>query len=436
MSIPATGATDESASQLDATCTFCSCMCDDIGLRVEAGTIVAAERACPLGERWFFSHHAQPDSPICRIDGQPAELAAGIARAAELLEHARSPLIYGLSATSCEAQRLAVGLADRLGATIDTPSSERPGPIGLSLHGIGEVTCTLGEVRNRGDLVIFWRSNPVETHPRHLERYSLLPEGLLVPRGRADRVCIVIDEQPSATSAVADEFIQVLPQRSFETLWTLRAIVHGLALDADRVLEQTGTPLAAWQALVVRMQAARFGVLLFSEELAGEPGGYLNVDALFGLTRDLNAATRFVCLPLRSGQNVAGADQVLTWQTGFPFAVNFARGYPRSGTQWTARRMLTRGDADLLLVVGDDLPTELTADVRTIVIASEATEMAAEADVSIRTAPYSISGSGTIHRLDDIAIPLRPALGSAYPADEAVLRALIDRTSAERKTAL
>lgn len=429
----------DAATPHNVTCTFCGCLCDDIRLHVTSGQIVAADRACPLGEQWFFGHNHPGDEPVCRIEGEPAELAAGIRRAAELLRAAASPLIYGLSAASCEAQRVAVAIADQLGATLDTPSSESPGPTGLSLHGVGEVTCTLGEIRNRSDLVIFWRSDPAETHPRHLERYSLYPEGMFVPRGRTDRVCVVVDRQPTATSALADQFVRILPDRDFETLWTLRAAAHGLQLDADRVLRETGTPLATWQALVERMRQSRFGVLLFGEGLARSPGGYLNIDALFALTRDLNADTRFVCQPLRAGQNIAGADQVLAWQTGFPFAVNFARGYPRSGSQWSGRQMMARGEADALLVVGDDprarwqgpAAARIT-EVPTIVIASEPTATAASAAVSIRTAPYSLSGKGTIHRLDDIAIPLRPALASKYPDDVSVLEAVLRRVKSEK----
>jgi formylmethanofuran dehydrogenase subunit B len=85
-----------------------------------------------------------------------------------------------------------------------------------------------------------------------------------------------------------------------------------------------------------------------------------------------------------------------------------------------------------LLLVGADptahWPESLTArlaTIPTIAITSEPTETARDASVSIRTAPYSLSGSGTIHRLDDIAIPLRPALASPYPADVAVLNDLL-----------
>ncbi len=345
----------------EATCTYCSCLCDDIGLRVESGKIVAADQACPLGERWFLSHFPEKSSetsePICRIAGQPAGADAGIERAAELLKAARSPLIYGLSLASCEAQRLAVAIADRLGATIDTASSELPGPVGLSFHGVGEVTCTLGEIRNRGDLIIFWQSNPVETHPRHLERYSLLPEGLLVPRGRADRVCIVVDQQPTATSALADQFIRLVPERGFETLWTLRAIVHGLELDADRVLAETGTPLAAWQGLVKRMQAARFGVLLFGEGLARAAGRIPEHRCPVRPDARLERRHAF-CLPAASlgpehCRRRPGALLAERISLCREFRPRLSAPRTRSGC---ARQMLARGDADALLVIGDDPP--------------------------------------------------------------------------------
>ena len=39
-----------------------------------------------------------------------------------------------------------------------------------------------------------------------------------------------------------------------------------------------------------------------------------------------------------------GADNVLTWQTGYPFAVSLARGYPRFGPgEYTATDVLGRG---------------------------------------------------------------------------------------------
>ena len=54
--------------------------------------------------------------------------------------------------------------------------------------------------RNRADLVLYWGSDPVESHPRHMERYSLLPAGEFVPQGRSGRTLVVVDVQRTATA--------------------------------------------------------------------------------------------------------------------------------------------------------------------------------------------------------------------------------------------
>ena len=63
--------------------------------------------------------------------------------------------------------------------------------------------------------MIFWGSNPVESHPRHFERYSLLPQGQFIPGGRADRTLVVVDVKPTATTEVADLFLPIEPRQRF-----------------------------------------------------------------------------------------------------------------------------------------------------------------------------------------------------------------------------
>jgi formylmethanofuran dehydrogenase subunit B len=107
----------------NAVCTFCGCVCDDIELQTEGDRIVKARHACALGTAWFTHHSAEALYPAALIDGQPASLEAAVAAAADFLVDANYPLIYGLSNTTCETQREAVLLAERLGGVIDSHSS-------------------------------------------------------------------------------------------------------------------------------------------------------------------------------------------------------------------------------------------------------------------------------------------------------------------------
>jgi formylmethanofuran dehydrogenase subunit B len=107
----------------NAVCTFCGCVCDDIEVHTEGDRIVKAKHACALGTAWFTHHSAEAHYPAALIDGEPATLEAAVDAAADFLVDAHYPLIYGLSNTTCETQRAAVLLAERLGGVIDSHSS-------------------------------------------------------------------------------------------------------------------------------------------------------------------------------------------------------------------------------------------------------------------------------------------------------------------------
>ncbi len=210
------------------------------------------------------------------------------------------------------------------------------------------MTASLGEVANRGDLIIYWGANPEETHPRHLSKYSLEPHGMFVPGGRRDRTLVVVDVHKTKTAELADLFIQIRPSATSKRFWILKALVQQLPLDAAQVLEETDVPLAVWQDLVARMRRAKFGALFFGDGLSGTRGGHINTEALFAVVRDLNAHTRF-CRAGRCARPATGvgADNVLAWQTGFPFGVNLSRGYPRFNPgEFTAAALLGRREAD------------------------------------------------------------------------------------------
>ncbi len=214
-------ATAELRTIQDATCTFCGCVCDDIELHVQGHSIVKANRACALGTSWFL-HHGVEQRPACLIHGQPASVEEGIESAAQILAQASYPLVYGLSDTTCESQRVAVGISDWIGGLVDTTTSVCHGPSGMAFQGVGEVTASLGEVRHRGDLIIFWGSNPAESHPRHFSRYSLMPKGMFLPRGRKDRTCVIVDVRKTKSARAADLFLQIKPRSDFEAIWALR----------------------------------------------------------------------------------------------------------------------------------------------------------------------------------------------------------------------
>jgi len=342
--------------------------------------------------------------------------------------------VQGLSDTTSEAQKQAVAITDYIKGNIDTTTSVCHGPSGLAFQGVGESTSTLGEVKNRADLVIYWGGNPAESHPRHFGRYAVTPKGMFTPNGKKDRTVVLVDVRKTKSAGVADILIRPKPGKDFEVLWALRALVKGVSISTD-IEKETGVPLEVLTDLVERMKNCRFGVLFFGMGLTMTRGRHFNSGALLALATDLNEYTHFVAKPVRGHGNVTGADNVVSWQTGYPFGVNFSRGYPRFNPgEFTTVDTLSNGDADAAMIIasdpGSNFPKkaiEHLKNIPVIVLDTKSTDTTKLAHVAFKTATYGINTGGTVYRMDDVSIPLRPAFESPFPDDETILKAIKKR---------
>jgi formylmethanofuran dehydrogenase subunit B len=223
--------------------------------------------------------------------------------------------------------------------------------------------------------------------------------------------------------------VQIKPRADFEGLWTLRALCKGVELDPVKTKEETGVELAVWQDVMDRMKAAKFGVIFFGMGLTMTRGKHANSEALLALTRDMNQHTRFVCKPNRGHGNVTGADNVVSWRTGFPFGVNLGRGYPRFNPgEYTASDVLGRGEADAAMIIASDPMANFSQPAREhlksipyVALDPKETPTTRHAAVAFTVACYGINVPGTVYRMDDVPIPLRPAFESPHPSDLHVL---------------
>ena len=300
------------------------------------------------------------------------------------------------------------------------------------------MTCTLGEVKNRADFIIYWGGNPAECHPRHFTKYTLTQKGKFVPQGRKGRFMVLVDIRETPSARAADLFLQIQPGKDFELVSTMIALVKGRPVNRERVAE-TGVTVEQLQDLVDRMKRARFGVLFFGMGLSMTRGKHMNSASVLTLVTEMNEFTKFVAMPMRGHGNVTGADMVIRWTTGYPFGVNLSRGYPRFNPgEFSTVDLLVRGDNDAALILGADpgatMPQpaiEHLTRIPTIVLDPKVTHTSRLARVHITTAATGISAPGTVYRMDEVPLPLRPALRSPYPTDEEVLRRIRQTAAAK-----
>ena len=284
----------------------------------------------------------------CRLSSEPPKSCATAARRSSGASRAAAP--PGKGPLCCSPNRSA-------------PPSTRPPPFVTALRSWPFKKWASRLVRSEKSAIAptwlsFGAPTRLNSHPRHFERYSVDATGLFVPRGRADRHVIVIDSEATATSRLADTFVKVPRDADFEVIWAIRQLLRGIDLpssfDVGRFASELQRLADLDGQLPLRRRLLRLG--------SAQSGiGHKNVEALLRLVEDLNGYTRFTARRLRIPGDVAGADAVLCWLTGFPFAVNLSRGYPRYNPgEYSANELLELGEVDACLLVGSEAFRDLS----------------------------------------------------------------------------
>ena len=329
----------------------------------------------------------------------------------------------------------------------------------MATQEIGIPAATLGQIRHRADLIVYWACNPWTSHPRHLERYTSFTEGRFeksewkgymqklkgeagmkkveaasklivgstIPKFHPDacavnsppqamqkegRKLIVVDVRKTMTAEAADYFIQVQPNKDYEIIEALRCLVGDQELDVDKV---GGVPVEYLKDVADAMVNCEFGVIFFGLGLTQSAGRFRNIENAIALTRDLNRKTKFVISPMRGHFNVTGANVVFAWSTGYPYALDFSQGYPQYNPgEFTTIDLLRRGDTDATLVISADpgahFPKATVQNMMKhplITINPDMNAISRLGDVVFPAQWCGIEYEGTAYRMDHVPIMLR-----------------------------
>jgi formylmethanofuran dehydrogenase subunit B len=465
------------------TCPICGCVCDDIEVTVENNEVTKVKNGCAVCEAKFLGYNGEHriHTPLIRNDGKlvPVSMDEAVHAAAEVLAKANYPILYGWSSTSSEAQRVGVELAEEVGGVLDNTAVVCHGPSILGVQEVGIPTCTLGQVRHRADLILYWGCDPWSAHPRHLERYTSFTEGRFeksewkaymqklkanagkkklasaersgfiksqparpqscyiggVPPeiSKGGRKLIVVDVRKTMSAEMADYFIQVEPNKDYELLQALRALVKDKELDVDQV---AGVPVEYLEQVADALVNCEFGVIFFGMGLAQSAGKFRNIEVAIQLVRDLNSRTKFLIMPMRGHFNVAGANVVSAWQSGYPYGVDFSLGYPRYNPgETTCMDVLLRDELDASLVIaadpGANFPKRAVENMvkhPLIVIDPHMNATAMLGDIVFPTAFVGIEVEGTAYRMDNVPLPLKKVVEppEGVLSDEEILTRILE----------
>jgi len=297
-------------------------------------------------------------------------------RASALLGRARLAVIGGLL-TDIAGADAALALAEKLGGVIDHAAGEGLCRASRIMRETGGCPASMGEVRNRADIVVLVGDGPLKREPGLLTALFPKKEGLPRP-GNNSRGLVLLGCGEAEVPAHIPVTRIGLGNLDLATLVArLSAAVH--QHQAQVLDDDLATTL---QGLAERLRAGAFPVFVIS---------YCDLDdqvlrTVLDMVRHLCVTTRAANLSVPAPGNGDGVNLCSVWTCGLPVRTSFASGLPEHDARmYGARRLIESGEADALLWV-EALPTfgvERPQGVPTVVLSSTGNGATAADDVAI-----------------------------------------------------
>ncbi len=404
---------------VNLVCTGCGTLCDDIQVEIAENRIARIENACAKGAAFLYALDNPNRRTSCLVRHKEVPLEQAIEEAKHLLWEARKPLIFGLDNSTLEAQAKAISLARKLGAVIDDVSSFSYGELIQGLLEGSPRSCSLSQIKDKTDLLIYWGSNPLHSHPRHLSQFSYYSytdydEAGWIPKVKL--TCVEVRE--TELNSICRPAFRLAPGGDREFIREILSIIKG----------GEGTDEA--KAFLELIKDSQVCVIFCGKGLLYALNG--NFDLFNEMMEGLGQWTKASVIPMIDEINMLGFNKSLREEAGYVNQVSFDGGIIH-GTEFSFLEQVHKGLPDCVLIAGSDpfstLPQSLSrklASTKIIYLGSLITSTTNAAEVVIATAAPGLESNGTVVRMDGEEVNLFDVKKSTYPSEEEVLERLFE----------
>ncbi|MGQ4912743.1 MAG: hypothetical protein ACP6KW_11285 [Candidatus Thorarchaeota archaeon] len=359
-------------------CSGCSLLCNDVSAEV-SGKSVNSLGLCRLG-------HTHLETVVAHT---PRSDEKALEKAADILLDAENLLVYGWNRVPNEAidegKRVADILHARFATSTDWIASQ---VMSHSIHS-GGLEVDLEYVRNNGEFIVYWGSDPAESLHRHASRFAVLPRGEKVPEGIESRTIGVVDVRETETMKMANHRLILPPGSDSKLLDAVISELEGKASIKGDVLGVPGTELVGF---VRGLQKSDCTVIFYGSGIVNSGNHEANLSGIARLVEVLrNSGKEAYALPMFVQSNTMGA----------------ARGMLEGGPSSSILQRIISGEYDTVLVVGDDVLADLPgvaaraiASSRVVYVGPPGGLTDKRATVSVHTVDPMVAGSESMTRVD------------------------------------
>ena len=340
-----------------------------------SGKTVNSLGLCRLG-------HAHLERAVLQ---KTAQAERNYEKAADLLVTGKNVLAYGWTHATNEAIKEGIELSSffngYMASSIDLGATQVM-EHNINASGLG---IDLEYVRNNGEFIIYWGSDPSESLHRHPSRFAVLPRGKKIPEGIESRTIGVVDVRQTETMKMANHRLIIPGGKDADLLDVIISELEEKSSIKDKVLGIPGSELVGF---VNGFRKADCIVIFYGSGVINSGNQDTNLTKLAKLVEVIRSKGKEAyALPMFVQSNTMGVEKAI------------------AGVHSLQR--IASGEFDTALIVADDALAHLPGPAAKALAKSQIVYVGPpggltdnRAAVSIHTADTIIAGTGTMTRVD------------------------------------
>ena len=204
-------------------------------------------------------------------------------------------------------------------------------------------------------------------------------------------------------------------------------MIAGNGIDDNKL---TKVKLAPLLLLAERIKKAKYGVIVWEPAALDYEHAELTIQSIGEMVKYLNRSTRFAGFSLSGNDGGVTANNVCTWQCGYPLRVNFGNGIPEYDPhKFSARYVLQKKETDALLWISSfgNIAKIHRARIPAIILSSLPVPFKRKPHVFIPVSTPGIDCKGQLFRTDTVvSLPVKKIRSTDKPSVGEILNSITE----------
>ncbi len=333
----------------DFICPFCSLHCDDIKVTNKNNNFRVTNISNQKCIQKIEQYNLNKKSIIWpKIKNKKSDFSEVIKKAKNIIKLANEISVLNLG-TDMGSIRSMLSFSATHNACFDHINSQLFFNTMNLVQRSGYMSTTLGEVKNRSDVIMIFGNQIIDQHPRIIEKF-LLPKNSFAQNVKKRKIYLIGNYSKSILNNLKHDKRIIHINFNIELISLLINSLNDKTYSSSLKIKKN-----IFEELLSNIEKSKYSVFMWTGSDFKKSDNYQTIlQSISNYVLHLNKQSRAACLPIAGSLGDTTSNQVATWLTGYPARIKCSNNFfNHDRFSYNVSRLISESETDLVIYVNN-----------------------------------------------------------------------------------